>query len=155
MKFRIYLAMTALAIGPLIATATGAQTIDVDWARGTDFGKFHTFTWATGAYPIQDPDVSLGFARAVQDELEQKDVKLVGPADKFDIFVTYNARVSPDPQASSRNLITVQVRIFNASNNNVVWRGGGYVAMAKDKEANRSNVRALLDAIFQKYPPSD
>jgi hypothetical protein len=131
-----------------------AQTTDVDWVRGTDFSKFHTFTWATGAYPIQDPDANLGFARAVQEELEHKNVKFVDPQQKFDVFVTYNARVSPDPKDSSRNLITVQVRIFESRNNTVIWRAGGVTTLAKDRDENRKNVRELLASMFQKYPAS-
>jgi Domain of unknown function (DUF4136) len=138
----------------LLGTAiAGAQTTEIDWAHGTDFSRFHTFSWATGAYPIQDPDASLGFARAVRDELQQRNVSYVEPNGKFDLFVTYTARISPDPQTSSRNLITVKVLIFDSRNNNVIWRSGGYVALVQDKQQNRDNVRALLDEMFQKYPP--
>ncbi len=137
----------------LSAAALCAQDTQVDWARGTDFSRFHTFTWATAAYPIQDPDANLGMARAVRDELEAKGVQFVGPQEKFDLFVTYNAKITTDVQDSSRRLLAVQVRIFDSRNNNVIWRAGGNVALVTDNDQNRRNVRTLLAELFQKYPP--
>jgi subtilisin family serine protease len=137
----------------LIPIIVAAQTTDVDWDHSTDFSRLRTFTWATGAYPIQDPQPSLGMARAVQEELQAKGVQFVGPQQKFDAFVTYDAQVNPDPQDSSRQTITVTVRILDAPNNTVVWRAGGYVALVDDKQQNRSNVRALLATMFQQYLP--
>jgi uncharacterized protein DUF4136 len=132
-----------------------AQTTEVDWVHGTDFSRFRTYTWATAYYPIQDPDASLGMARAVQEELEAKGLQYVAPQQKFDVFVTYNAIINPDPQDSSRKLITLKVRIFDSRNNTMIWRAGGYVALVNDKVQARRNVRALLAAMFQKYPPSE
>jgi hypothetical protein len=150
--------MRTLAIGVvllclLLPAALAAQTSDVDWVRGTDFSGFHTFTWATGAYPIQDPDANLSMANAVLDQLQSKGVQYVEPQQKFDLFVTYNAKLSPDPQDSSRRLITLAVRIFDSRNNNVIWRAGGSVALGSDNDANRSKVRDLLATMFEKYPP--
>ncbi|HYX68034.1 MAG TPA: DUF4136 domain-containing protein [Terriglobales bacterium] len=151
MKLAIRLFVLLLCL--LISATLAAQTVDVDWVHGTDFSRFHTFTWATGAYPIQDPDASLGMAMAVQNELEGKGVQFVGPQEKFDCFVTYNVKVNPDPQDSSRQIVTVKLSLFDARNNTSVWRAGGYFAAVEDKAENRRNVRALLDAMFQQYPP--
>lgn len=141
----------------LICLATSlvavAQNPQVDWVRGTDFKSFHSFTWATAVYPIQDPDANLGLGRAVQDELEAKGVHFVSSQDKFDVFVTYNAKVNQDPANLSRNLLTLNVRIFDAKNNFVVWSAGGHIALGTDKTQNRSKARELLDQMFQKYPP--
>lgn len=153
MKLVIRFAVLLLCL--LIPVVVAAQTTEVDWVHGTDFSQFHTYTWATGPNAIQDPDASMGMARAVQDELEAKDVQFVEPEQKFDVFVTYNARINPDPQDMSRKLITVNLRIFDSRTNTVIWSAGGYVALVNDKEKNRSNVRALLAAMFQQYPPSE
>ena len=153
MKLAIRFAVLLLCLG--IAAVVAAQTTEVDWVRGTDFSRFHTFTWATAPYPIQDADASLGMARAVQSELESKGVQFVGPQQKFDVFVTYNVIINPDVQQPSRKLITVKLRIFDSRNNTVIWRAGGYVAVVDDKLQNRRNVRALLAEMFQKYPPSE
>ena len=152
---KLVMSFTFLLLCLLVPVVVVAQTTEVDWVHGTDFSRFHTFTWATGAYPIQDPDASLGMARAVQNELEAKGVQFVDPQQKFDVFVTYNAKINPDPQDMSRKLITLKVRIFDSRNNTVIWTAGGYVALVNDKVQNRRNVRALLAAMFQKYPPSE
>ncbi len=153
MKLTVSFAVLLLCL--LVPVVIAAQTTDVDWARGTDFSRIHTYTWATAAYPIQDPDASLGMARAVQDELAAKGVQFVDPQQKFDVFVTYNAKINQDPQDTSRKLITLKVRIFDSRNNTVIWVAGGYIALVNDKLQNRRNVRALLAAMFQKYPPSE
>ena len=140
----------------LVPVVVAAQTAEVDWVHGTDFSRFHTFTWATGAYPIQDPDASLGMARTVQSELEAKGVQFVDPQQKFDVFVTYNVKINPDALNPGQQIITVKLSIFDSRNNTAVWRAGGYIALVNDdKEQNRRNVRALLAAMFQKYPPSE
>ncbi len=153
MKLAMRFAVLLLCL--LVPVVVAAQTAEVDWDHGTDFSRFHTFTWAKAPYPIQDPDASLGMARAVQDELEAKGVQFVDPQEKFDVFVTYNAKINPDLQDPSRKLITVKLRIFDSRNNTVIWRAGGYVALVNDKEQNRRNVRALLAAMFEKYPPPE
>ncbi len=153
MKLATRLAVLLLCL--LVSTLVTAQSVDVDWVRGTDFSRFHTFTWATGAYPIQDADASLGMALAVQNQLEGKGLQYVGPQEKFDVFVTYNVKVNPDPQDSSRTIVTVKLSIFDARNNTSVWRAGGYFTAVQDKAENRRQVRALLEQMFQQYPPSE
>jgi hypothetical protein len=138
-----------------LPTCLLAQDPEVEWVSGTDFTQFHTFTWAKPPYPIQDPDASLGMARAVQDELQLKGIRFIPPEEKFDIFVTYNAKVDPDLQDSSRKLLTLRVRIFDSKNNNVIWRAGGSFVLGNDKQQNRSSARDLLAAMFRKYPPSE
>lgn len=147
-------ATLAVLLFLLVPAAVTAQTVQVDWVHGTDFSRFRTFTWATGAYPIQDPDASLGMALAVQQELEAKGVQCVGPQEKFDVFVTYNVKINPDPQDSSKTIVTVKISIFDSRNDTSIWRAGGYFTATSDKMQNRRNVRALLAEMFQQYPPS-
>lgn len=139
----------------LVPVVVAAQTAEVNWVRGTDFSQFRTYTWATPAYPIQDPDANLGMAAAVQEELEGKGLRFVGPQQKFDVFVTYNAVINPDAQATARKIITIKVRIFDARNNTRIWMAGGYVGLVDDLQQNRQNVRALIAEMFRQYPPSE
>lgn len=141
-------------LGLIVSLTAAAQKVEFDWVRGTDFSQFHTFTWATGAYPIQDPDASLGIASEIHHELAGKGVKSVTPQDKFDIFVAYTAIINPDVQDASKKVITLKVMIFDARNNNIVWRAGGYVGLVNDRHENVKAVRGLLTSMFQKYPPS-
>ncbi len=135
--------------------AAPAQDVQTDWVRGTDFSRFHTFTWATGAYPIEDGEVALKMAYAVQTELEGKGISYVAPSDKFDCFVTYNLVINPDTQKPGSSIITVQLRLFDSKNNTVVWRAGGYVPLVPNNlPQNRKNVKELVGRMFAKYPPS-
>ncbi len=56
--------LVALLLFVCIPLRAAAQTAEVDWVHGTDFTQFHTFTWATAAYPIQDPDANMRMAAA-------------------------------------------------------------------------------------------
>jgi len=147
------LAVVAVCLIAPVVIIGQSQNPQVDWLRGTDFSHIHSFTWATAVYPIQDPDINLGLARAVQDELEAKSVQYVSSDQKFDVFVTYNAKVNQDPANLSQNLLTLNVRIFDAKNNSAIWSAGGYIALGKDKAQNRSKAHELLDEMFKKYPP--
>jgi len=137
------------------AIAAPAQDVQTDWVRGTDFSRFHTFTWATGQFPIQDAEVDLKMADAVRADLQAKGINYVGPNDKFDCFVTYNLAINPDPQNTGGNIITVQLRLFDSKNNTVVWRAGGFVPVVPNNlPQNRKNVKAVIAKMFAKYPPS-
>ncbi len=155
MKRVFMLAVLLLSVFALAGVAT-AQTAQVDWVHGTDFSRFHTFTWAKAGYPIQDPAPNLAMAGAVQEELEAKGVQYVGPEQRqFDLFVTYNAVVNPDPQEPSRQVLTLKLRIFDSRNNNIIWRAGGYFTLTGDWQQDRSNARALLAEMFRQYPPPE
>jgi hypothetical protein len=137
-----------------VSILSAAQNPHVDWVRGTDFTKFHTFTWAKAHYAIQDPYANLSLATALQDELEAKSVHFVAPEQKFDVFVTYTVRINQDTVNLSQNILTMNIRIFDSRNNAVVWSAGGFTPMGKDNSENRRKARELLGQMFQKYPPS-
>jgi Domain of unknown function (DUF4136) len=137
------------------AVVAPAQNVETDWVRGTDFTRYHTFTWATGQFPIQDAEADLKMGDAVQAELQAKGVNYVDPSQKFDCFVTYNLVINPDPQNTGGNIITVQLRLFDSKNNTVVWRAGGFVPVVPNNlPQNRKNVKAVIAKMFAKYPPS-
>jgi hypothetical protein len=150
---KLFMIPAVLLMCLAIPTVVAAQNPQVDWIRGTDFSRVHTFTWAKAAYAIQDPDANLGMALAVQDELGAKGVQYVDSQQKFDVFVTYMAKINQDPQNMSQNILTLNVRIFHSGNNSVIWSAGGYIALGADKIQNRRKARALLAEMFQKYPP--
>lgn len=149
------LARHVVALLLLLSSAGLAQDVEVEWERGTDFSQFHSYTFAKEYFPINDVAANLGMALAVGEELEAKGLRLVAPKQKtYDLFVSYNARIVPDPQDSSRKSIVLRVRIFNSKDNNLIWHAGGSVPLQKDNADNQRNVRQKLAAMFQQYPPS-
>ena len=137
----------------LLPAVTQAQELKVEWDRKTDFRQFHTYTFAPAPYAIRDPDALMGMALAVSEEIEAKGLRFVAPQQKtYDVFVACNAQIIPDPQDSSRRLVVIAVNIFD-SRNNMIWRAGGNVLLVNDNSENRRNVRRMLAAMFQKYPP--
>ncbi len=152
MKLARFAVLLLTLVSPLVLVAQN-QNPQIDWIRGTDFSKYHTFTWAKAYYAIQDPYANLALATAVQDQLSAKGVSFVPQDAKFDVFVTYTARINQDMSNMSQNILTMNIRIFDAKNNSVVWSAGGFTSLGKDNSENRRKARALLDQMFQQYPP--
>ena len=111
---------------------------------GSEFTAPHTASIA-----LRVPDVE-----AARRELEAKGVGYVPDNQKFDIFVTYNAMVNPDPMNYSKKILTLKIRIFDSRNNNLIWQSGGYIPLGTDRQQNRMSARKLLAQLFEKYPPS-
>jgi len=149
------LKLVALLATILFTSTSVAQIkeLKVEWDKGTDFRQFHTYTFAPAPYAIRDPNALMGMGLAVSEELEAKGLRFVASQQKtYDVFVAFNAQIIPDPQDSSRRLVVIAVNILDARNN-VIWRAGGNVLLGNDNSENRRNVRRMLAAMFQKYPP--
>ena len=137
----------------LLPRATQAEEVKVEWDKGTDFRQIHTYTFAPAPYAIRDRNALIGMGLAVGEELEAKGLRFIPSQQKtYDVFVAYNAQIIPDPHDPSRRLVVIAVDILN-SRNNVIWRAGGNVLLGNDSSENRRNVRRMLAAMFQKYPP--
>lgn len=73
----------ALALGTLLCCAMLAQTVKTSWVPGTNFSKYHTYTWV----PIKggehaDPSVDAQIKQSIDAQLAAKGlVKTDGPAD--------------------------------------------------------------------------
>ena len=145
--------ISVLPIFLLLLPSTMAQSLKVEWDKGTDFKQFHTYTFAPAPYAIRDLDAFIGMGLAVGDELEAKGLRFVGSQQKtYDVFVAYNAQIIPDAQDSSRRLVVITVNILD-SRNNTIWRAGGNLLLGNDNSESRRNVRRMLAVMFQKYPP--
>src|SRR5438270_5336632 len=112
----------------LTAASLPAQKVMVDSVRGTDFNHFTRFTWATGAFPINDQEMNTAMAGLVKGELEAKGLRYVSSEQRFDAIVIYDAKLTESPQNSMEKFITINVRIADSRTNSVVWSAGGYTA---------------------------
>jgi hypothetical protein len=50
MKTRIF---SILGLALLVSTSVFAQKVNIDWDRGTDFSKFHTYAWQPSTHPAK------------------------------------------------------------------------------------------------------
>ena len=77
------------------ATASVAQKVNIDWDRGTDFSKFHTYAWQTGPEPAKGlwPQRVID---GVNTQLQAKGFKLVDS--NPDLWVVYTSHIHKDQQ---------------------------------------------------------
>ena len=84
-----------LGITLLMAATLSAQKVNVDWDRGTDFSKFHTYAWQPSTHPAK----GLWDQRiidAVNTQLQAKGFKLVDS--NPDLWVVYSNSIKKDQQ---------------------------------------------------------
>src|SRR5271157_3762933 len=79
----------------LVCTSVFAQKVNVDWDRGTDFSKFHTYAWQ----PSPAPAKGLWDQRVIDDvnqQLQAKGFQLVTANPQ--LWVVYTSHIKHDQQ---------------------------------------------------------
>ena len=143
------------AIVALLVTAAPAQTVDVDWIRGTDFTAFKTYAWETQrVFPVNDPLARAHFVDVIGSELAAKGLRQSGANAKFDLIVVWNARLQQDLQDTSKQTVTIQIGLADPSNNRVLWRAGAFSQITGDDARDAAIYQDLVHQMFQQSPPA-
>ena len=152
MRHRILMVVAVLG---LLVTALPAQTVDVDWVRGTDFSVFKTYAWETQrVFPVNDPLARAHFVDVIGGELAAKGLRQSGANAKFDLIVVWNARLQQDLQDTSKQTVTVQIGLADPSNNRVLWRASAFSQISGDDARDAAIYQQLVHQMFQQYPPA-
>jgi transcriptional regulator GlxA family with amidase domain len=140
----------------LLATSLPAQTVAVDWVRGTDFTAFKTYAWETQrVYPVNDPIARAHFVDIIGSELGGKGLSAAGGTAKFDLIVVWNARVQQDLDDTTKQTVTIQVALVDPSNNRALWRASAFSPISGDDSRDAAIYQDLVHQMFQRYPPSE
>ena len=151
MRTRILL---LIAIVGLLVASLPAQTVNVDWVRGTDFTAFKTYAWEVQrAFPVNDAVWDARFRTFVEAELNARGMTRAGEDGKFDVIVWYNAQYQQDMSDTSKQNIRIQVALGDPSNNVVLWRGAANLPVSGDDAKDAATYRAAIQRMFQRYPP--
>jgi hypothetical protein len=150
MRTRILMVFAVLG---LLVTALPAQTVDVDWVRGTDFTAFKTYAWEVQrGFPVNDAAWNARFRTFIEAELGARGMSRSDNA-KFDVIVWYNAQFQQDMNDTSKQNIRIQVALADPSNNRVLWRGAANLPVSGDDAKDAATYRAAIQRMFQRYPP--
>jgi phage I-like protein len=135
-----------------IALPASTQDVVVDYDHSIDFTQYHTFAWATGAYPVRDAQWNQRLALYIDQELTARGVARILPEKNFDLFVSYNMNVVLDPNGNGE-IVKVGVRVWDPRlNNRVVWSAVANDQYSKDDAQNAAAVQRLIQTMFQQYP---
>jgi hypothetical protein len=173
MKIRI---PAILGLVFLMAANAFAQKVNVDWDRGTDFSKFHTYAWQTSP----DPAKGLWPQRVidgVNQQLQAKGFKLV--ESNPDLCVIYTSHIRKDqqvvgtdynmgpawgwgwwggPTTTTYNTYTYKegtlvVEIADANGHTLLWRGTATDSVSDKSDKNIKRLNNAINKLFKNFPP--
>jgi len=155
----------------LLASGAAAQTVKVDFEKGTDFSRYKTYDWVPTQEPTANPVNHVRITRAVERELELKGLKK--SMESPDLRVTYLAKIekklkgqgyqTSSPWQSSSDLRTVVdfkrvsegtliVELIDDDTRLTLWRG-----VVTQPAPPPDEVGPVIDAAVKKvlkdYPP--
>lgn len=170
--------LTRLAVLALLAAAVGCSTLQIstDYAPGTDFSKYRTFTIKEGN-PPKNQIAADRVKNALAAALEAKGLKALPEGGDLNVFTHFRAgeetqlnttgygyggwggwRWGGGMQTTTVEKIptgTLVVDFVDAKTNNAVWRG-----IAKDEistsatpEERNKKVADVFRALFENFPP--
>ena len=169
--------LTVLLVVLVAATAAYAQKVNVDWDRGADFSKFHTYAWQQSPHPAKglwDQRVIDG----VNKQLQAKGLKEV--QSDPDLWVVYTSHVEDQKQVVGTGYNygpgwgwgpwwggpttttyqtyitregTLVVELANAKNHELEWRGSVTDTISDNSNKNINNLDKAITKLFKNYPP--
>ena len=170
------LARTALAAGgALLACATLlAQDVKYNYAMGTNFSKYKTYTWMnlpSQVHPDQivDQQIHAAFETALASKGFTKSASGTG-----DMQVGYQIAVSQEKQwnaygmggglrfggmgsatSSTINVGTLVFDVFDPAAKQQIWTGeaGKTIDPSNDPQKNQKNLQKAIDKLLKNFPP--
>lgn len=167
---------TVLLLTLLAATATFAQKVNVDWDRGTDFSRFHTYAWQPSTHAAKglwDHRIIDG----VNTQLQAKGFTLVDS--NPDLWVVYSNSIKKDqqvvgtgynmgpgwgwgywggPTTTTYNTYTTRegtliVDVADANGHRLLWRGSATDTLSDNSDKNIKKLNSALSKLFKNFPP--
>ena len=156
----------------LLLTAANAfgQKVTTDSVPGTDWSKYHTYSWGEGT-PAEDPIVAQRIVAGIDAQLAAKGLKKVDSDP--DLVVLYH--VATDKQKTlnwsnmggwgrfggmgSAQVDTVingqlKVDLADYKAKQFLWRGTATDTVSGDPQKNAKKIEKALTKMFQKFPPT-
>ncbi len=166
-----------LVLALLTTSSAVAQKVNVDWDRGTDFSKFHTYAWQPSTHPAK----GLWNQRvidAVNTQLQAKGFNLVDA--NPDLWVVYSNSIKKNQQVVGTGYNmgpawgwgygwggpttttyqtyttregTLIVDIADANGHQLLWRGSATNSIADNSDKNIKTLNNAVNKLFKNFPP--
>ena len=166
----------AFACAAMIANTVYAQKVTTDFAPGTDFSRYHTYTWGEGR-PARDPLIGQRIVAGIESQLATKGLRKAGQGEPVDLIVVYQTATDTQTQINTYNSgywggwywgmgggyssTTVQkipvgqliVDIADVNQKKFIWRGRANGTISSKPEKNSKMIDKALTKMFENYPP--
>ena len=154
----------------LIANSAFGQKVTTDSMPGTDWSKYHTFSWGEGT-PVQDPLLAQKIVAEIESQLTAKGFKKVDSDP--DLVVLYHTTTGEQKSLNWSNMggwgrfggmgsaqvdtvITGQLKvdIGDAKEKKFLWRGTAAGTVSSDPQKLEKTLNKSVAKMFQKFPPT-
>ena len=154
----------------LIATNAFGQKVTTDSMTGTDWSKFHTYSWGEGT-PASDPLLAQKIVAAIDAQLAAKGLKKVDS--EPDLVVIYHTTTDQQKSlnwtsmggfgrfggmgsAQVDTVVTGQLKVDIADykGKQFLWRGTATDTVSDNPQKVTKTINKALAKMFQKFPPA-
>jgi len=165
-----------LVCSTMIASSVHAQKVTTDFAAGTDFSRYRTYTWGEGR-PARDPLVGQRIVAGIEAQLAAKGLHKAGQGEPVDLVVVYQTATDTQTQINTYNSgawgggwywgmggyssTTVEkipvgqliVDIADVNQKKFIWRGRANGTISSKPEKNSKMIDKAVSKMFENYPP--
>lgn len=169
-----YLVLIAFALS--LTTSVHAQKVTTDYAPGTDFSQYKSYTWGEGR-PARNPLVAQRIVAGIDAQLAAKGLRKAAEGESVDLIVTYQTATDTKTEINSYNTggwggwgwgwgggitqTTVNkipvgqliVDLGDVKAKKFVWRGMATGTISDNPEKMNKTLDKALVKMFEKYPP--
>jgi hypothetical protein len=163
-----------LVVAVMGCCVAAAQEVLGNFILGTDFSKYHTYTWFRiegNAYPDQIVDAQI--KQSVDSQLASKGLSKTDN-DKADLYVGYQIAVDhvkqwtgydmgdgfrwsgmPAATSSTIGVGTLVLDVYDPTTKQLVWTGTATKTLdpSSNQEKNMQNLNKTTEKLLKNYPP--
>jgi hypothetical protein len=163
------LALGALAIC-MISTIANGQQVSVNYNHSQSFTGYHTYAWASeNANKVQDSILAQVAQQDIDTALQGKGLQKVQENQNPDLIVTGNGGLRQQTSYTAmgmrgfgggmgtltpeQNVVgTLVVDLYDAKNQNLVWRGIAQDTLNNNGNKNQQLVQKAVTKMFKQWP---
>jgi hypothetical protein len=162
---------TSFLIGICLITAAAlGQQVSVNYNREVDFSQFHTYAWGSNnANAIKDSILAQVAQQDINAAMQSKGLTMVQENQNPDLLLTANGGMREQTSWNAwgmrgwgggmgsitpeQNVVgTMIVDLFNAKNQELVWRGIAENTLNNKGSKNQEMVQKAIDKMFKQWP---
>lgn len=150
-------------------------SVEVEFDKAVDFGKYRTFGWVPFQEPASNPADHIRITRAVERELQAKGLAKAEPGATADIYLHYQARIEKKFQSTSgpsespwrttpdqqwkvgfdlkrAQIGTLVLELWDGGKKDIVWRAKGSEMLRRPDETEEQ-INDVVKRLLAPYPP--
>jgi uncharacterized protein DUF4136 len=154
----------------LMTVAALGQQVSVNYNHDVDFSQFHTYAWGSNnANAIKDSILAQVAQQDINAAMQSKGLTLVQENQNPDLLLTANGGMREQTSWNAwgmrgwgggmgsitpeQNVVgTMIVDLFNAKNQELVWRGIAENTLNNKGNKNQEMVQKAIDKMFKQWP---